>query len=234
MREKVSVAMAAYNGEKFIKEQVKSILDNLTEDDELVVSDDGSTDATKEILLFFQDERIKVFDGPKKGVKKNFENAIRNCKNRYIFLCDQDDIWDKNKVDIVMKVFEENNCPVCVHNCELISEDGGKLLDSYFEYRNSGAGFFKNIMKNTYMGCCMAFDALMLKDKILPIPENIEMHDQWIGVIGDKIGKNVFIDDKLIKYRRHENNASDCFNHYGFFKMLRNRINLLLNVIRVH
>ena len=233
MREKVSVAMAAYNGEKFIKEQVQSILDNLTEGDELVVSDDGSADATKEILLSFKDDRIKIFDGPKKGVKTNFENAIKNCNNRYIFLCDQDDIWDSEKVEKVMKVFKENNCPVCVHNCELIKEDGGKLLDSYFEYRNSGAGFFKNIMKNSYMGCCMAFDALMLKDKILPIPENIEMHDQWIGVIGDKIGKKVCIEDKLIKYIRHEDNASECFNHYGFFKMLRNRINLIFNLVRV-
>ena len=72
----------------------------------------------------------------------------------------------------------------------------------------------------------MAFKA-SLKEKILPIPNDIEMHDQWIGIIAEKYGKSVFIDDKLIHYRRHEDNESDCFNHYGFSRMLRNRLKLL-------
>ncbi len=214
--------MATYNGEKYIEKQIKSVLENLSEEDELIISDDGSTDATKDIIEGFKDRRIKLFDGPKKGVKKNFENAIRNCSGRYIFLCDQDDEWMPKKVDTVVAAFKEHNCPVVVHNCSVVGEDGGKLVDSFFDFKKSGPGFLKNLYVNTYIGCCMAFDA-SLKEKILPIPEDIEMHDQWIGMWGDLKGKNVFIDDKLIVYQRHEGNASDCFNHYSVGKMLKKR-----------
>lgn len=226
MREKVSVAMATYNGEKYIEEQIKTILVNLEEDDEIIISDDGSKDNTLNIIASFKDSRIVVVQGPKAGVKKNFENAIRHCSGKYIFLCDQDDIWMDKKVETVLEQFESEQVSVVVHNCTLINDNGGKLLDSYFEYRKSGPGRFKNYMKNSYMGCCMAFKA-SLKEKILPIPNDIEMHDQWIGIIAEKYGKSVFIDDKLIHYRRHEDNESDCFNHYGFSRMLRNRLKLL-------
>lgn len=226
MREKVSVAMATYNGEKYIEEQIKTILVNLEEDDEIIISDDGSKDNTLNIIASFKDSRIVVVQGPKAGVKKNFENAIRHCSGKYIFLCDQDDIWMDKKVETVLEQFESEQVSVVVHNCTLINDNGGKLLDSYFEYRKSGPGRFKNYMKNSYMGCCMAFRA-SLKEKILPIPNDIEMHDQWIGIIAEKYGKSVFIDDKLIHYRRHEDNESDCFNHYGFSRMLRNRLKLL-------
>lgn len=218
--------MATYNGEKYIEEQIKTILVNLEEDDEIIISDDGSKDNTLNIIASFKDSRIVVVQGPKAGVKKNFENAIRHCSGKYIFLCDQDDIWMDKKVETVLEQFESEQVSVVVHNCTLINDNGGKLLDSYFEYRKSGPGRFKNYMKNSYMGCCMAFKA-SLKEKILPIPNDIEMHDQWIGIIAEKYGKSVFIDDKLIHYRRHEDNESDCFNHYGFSRMLSNRLKLL-------
>ena len=231
MREKISVAIATYNGEKYIEEQLETVLKNLSEEDEVIISDDGSTDNTLKLVESFKDPRIFTVKGPGQGVKKNFENAIRHCSGKYIFLCDQDDIWSDKKVETVLSHFSTPDVKLVVHNCTLISETGGKLMDSYFEYRHSGPGRFKNFMKNTYMGCCMAFDA-ELKDKILPIPTDIEMHDQWIGLIAERYGKSVFIDDKLILYRRHEENASDCFNHYGFSKMLSNRLKLLKNLMR--
>ena len=78
--------MATYNGEKFIKKQIESILINLEENDELVISDDGSTDNTKEIIVNIKDHRIKLIDGPQKGLKKNFDNAIQNTCGDIIFL----------------------------------------------------------------------------------------------------------------------------------------------------
>ncbi len=231
MIEKISVAMATYNGEKYIHEQLESILKCLGDGDEIIVSDDGSTDLTREKVSEFGDPRIKLTDGPKKGVKKNFENAIKNCTGRYIFLSDQDDIWEPSKVAKVLEAFKADKCAVVVHNCELIDEDGGKLLDSYFAYRKSGPGRFKNFVKNSYMGCCMAFDATY-KDKILPIPNDIEMHDQWIGLICERYGKAVFIDDILLKYRRHGNNASEVFTHYGLGRMIKNRLNLYKNLLK--
>lgn len=232
MRQKVSVAMATYNGEKYIEEQIRSILSNLCERDELIISDDGSTDRTKDVIASFNDERIRVIDGPKKGVKKNFENAISACTGRYIFLSDQDDIWAEDKVDSVLSVFEREGCPVVVHDCEIVDDSLEVLTPSFYEFRKSGPGVVKNYIKNSYIGCCMAFDASKLKDRVLPIPNDIEMHDQWIGILGDRIGKNVFLDKKLLKYRRHDNTETDCFHHHSIAIMVRNRVNLFIRLLQ--
>ena len=90
---KISVCIATFNGEKFIQEQIQSILPQLGEDDEIVVSDDGSTDRTMEILELFKDKRIRLLvNEGKHGFIWNFENALRKAKGDVIFLCDQDDI----------------------------------------------------------------------------------------------------------------------------------------------
>lgn len=234
MREKVSVAMATYNGEKYIKEQIESILINLQKGDELIISDDGSIDNTIKIIKEYakNDDRIKLISGPGKGVKQNFANAIKNTKGKYIFLSDQDDIWQKNKVEKVLKYLEKENCTLVVHDAEIFNDKDNTIIsNSFFAYRKSGCGVIKNIYKNTYIGCCMAFDSKIIRD-ILPIPDNIEMHDQWIGIINDfKYSKSIFINDKLIRYRRHLNNTSKM-QHYGFKKMIKNRIIFLNELLK--
>lgn len=219
----ISVAMATYNGEKYIKDQVESILNNLMVQDELIISDDGSTDKTIEIVNSFKDKRIKILEGPKKGVKQNFANAINACNGKYIFLSDQDDIWADNKVEKVLETFEMYDCDCVTHNCDVINGDNTEvLIESFFEYRKSKPGVLINIYKNRYLGCCMAFKDTM-KKYILPIPNDIEMHDQWIGVICDKHGKSIFLNEKLFHYRRHGGNVSEM-KHYPLLKMIRNRI----------
>ena len=231
MREKVSVALASYNGEKYIGRQIESILRNLSAQDELVVSDDGSGDDNLRIVESFRDPRIRIVAGPGLGVKKNFENAIKNCKGKYIFLADQDDVWMDGKIDAVLEVFNECNCPVVVHDCIVVDEEEQEIEGSFFDYRKSGPGFIKNFVKNTYVGCCMAFNADLVKT-ILPIPDAIEMHDQWIGLMGEKKGKPAFITDRLILFKRHGDNTSDPFHHYPLKKMIHNRLVLLKELIK--
>ena len=225
----ISVAMATYNGEKNIKEQLDSILKQLAKNDEVIISDDGSTDNTINVINSYikKDKRIKLFWGPKAGVKQNFANAISNCTGKYIFLSDQDDLWNDNKVDTVLKTFESNKCTCVVHNADIVDEISHKQWQTFFEFRKCGSGKIKNIIKNTYIGCCMAFDKDIV-NRLLPIPNDIEMHDQWIGLISEKYGNSIFINDTLIKYRRHEGNVSEM-KHYPLGKMIRNRINLIRN-----
>ena len=104
----VSVAMASYNGEKYIKEQLESILKQLKDTDEVIISLDPSTDATEQVIASLKDKRIQVISGPGKGVKKNFENAIIHCKNDIIFLSDQDDIWLDGKQNADSNIFYRN------------------------------------------------------------------------------------------------------------------------------
>ena len=223
---KVSVAMASYNGQKFIAEQIDSILMNLGKEDELIISDDGSIDKTKTIIKGFKDKRITLIDGPQKGTKQNFANAIMHCSGDVIFLADQDDIWSKNKVSRILDVFQETGCNLVVHDCEVFDSTSGKIIEkSFFDWRKSRIGIIKNIWKNSYIGCCMVFKKEM-KKYFLPIPECVKMHDQWIGVICEKYGKNIFLPEVLLKYRRHDNNQVGT-KHDGIGKMIKNRLNFI-------
>lgn len=229
---KISVAMASYNGEKYIKEQIDSILLQLSETDELIISDDGSKDNTKKIIESYKDNRIKLVEGPHDGIKKNFENSIKNCSGDYIFLCDQDDVWFHNKVNEIMKIFESNsNITLVMHNAEIVDDDMKNIYPyTTFEWRKSKTGIIKNVWKNSYIGCCMAFDRKLVKN-FSPIPNNIEMHDQWIGIISDKYGKNYLLNKCLIKYRRHGDNCSSM-EHHDIKTMLSNRLKFLYNFFR--
>lgn len=224
--------MATYNGEKYIKKQIESILLNLNEADELVISDDGSTDNTINIIIGFMknDKRINLVNGPKLGIKQNFANAIDNSTGKYIFLSDQDDIWMENKKEIVIETFKKEKCTLVIHDAEIVDENLNIINESFFNYRNCGEGYWKNICKNTYIGCCMAFSK-ELKDKILPIPNNIQMHDQWIGIINDIVGKSCFLHKTLIRYRRHNSNNSQL-KHNPVLIMIKNRIILIFELAR--
>lgn len=226
---RISVAVATYNGEKYIREQIDSILANLTPEDEMVISDDGSKDATLDILKEYEQGAIpvKVLQGPGKGIKQNIATAIRECQGQYIFLADQDDVWMPDKVERVMETLGKNGCRLVNHDAKVMNGTLTEtIMPSFFAYRGSKPGFLNNLLKNRYMGCCMAFDR-ELQPYILPIPDEIEMHDQWIGMINDmRAGNSAFISDKLLLYRRHDKNVSD-FSHGTVLQMIRKRMVLL-------
>ncbi|MBE6774279.1 MAG: glycosyltransferase family 2 protein [Clostridia bacterium] len=204
----ISVALAAYKGEKYIYEQIKSILPQLAEKDEIIVSDDRPGGITEKIVrkMMEKDSRIVYIEGPGKGVVANFINAIRYCHGDKIFLCDQDDVWLPDKVRQVMAAFRDG-ADLVLHNAYVTDRKLKITNPSFFELRGSKKGVLHNIAKNSYMGCCMAFDRKMLK-KIMPIPRNVPMHDQWIGLVCEIYGKVIFIDQPLIYHRMHGNNVT--------------------------
>lgn len=202
----ISVCLASYNGELFIKEQVDSILPQLSENDEIIISDDSSTDKTIQIINSYNDNRIKLYiNKNSKSPATNFENALRQAKGDYIFLCDQDDVWFPDKVETVMSYF--NKYDLIVTDCNVVNGDLELIEESFFRSLNSGTGFWKNFIKNRYLGCCMAFKREVL-DYALPFPSAIAMHDIWIGLLVELKGKPFFLNKPLILYRRHDNNAS--------------------------
>ena len=219
---KISVAMATYNGEKYIKEQIDSILKNLSPSDELVISDDGSTDNTMNIIKSYNDNRIKIIEGPRQGLKANFNNAIKNTNGDIIFLSDQDDLWYENKVNEIRKIFDTKDYILIQHDARVIDEKGNVIFDSFAKHRNVKNGIIKNLIKNSYHGCCIAFRK-ELKKYIIPIPNNIYLHDQWIGMIAELEGKTLFFNKKLMDYKRHTNNVSS-FKHLSIFNMIKNRL----------
>lgn len=220
----ISVCMASYNGEKYIKKQIDTILINLSACDELVISDDMSTDRTRAIIEAYMvaDNRINLVDGPKKGVIANFENAICHARGDFIYLADQDDLWDERKVERVQACFEKKTCILVIHDADIIDGNDRVVETSFFARRGSKSGVINNVIKNSYIGCCMAFRKELL-NIALPIPRNIEMHDQWLGILAEVKGDVVFLDEILFHYRRHGDNVSSL-SHYPIPKMLKNRI----------
>ena len=224
---RVSVAMVTYNGGRYLRQQLDSVLEQLGDQDELVVSDDGSEDDTLLILREYQrrDKKIRILEGPGKGIKKNVEHAVLGTRGSYIFLADQDDIWLPGKVERILQVFQEQKVSVVVHDAKVFEgEDSAQILmDSFYAFRDSGAGVLKNIVKNSYIGCCMAFRRELLRT-VIPVPAQIEMHDQWIGVLGHYFaGEASTLPDALLLYRRHGDNNS-AMSRYGLCRMVRNRL----------
>ena len=145
----VSVAMAVFNGEKYIKEQIDSIIPQLKENDEIVISYDESQDNTYNIISDYakKDFRIKIFDGPNKGAIYNFENAILNCTKEYIFLCDQDDVWEPDKVDMVINEFSRTNVDLILHDALIVDNNLKEIGPSFFNKRKCKKGILIILLK---------------------------------------------------------------------------------------
>lgn len=205
----ISVCIAIHNGAKYIEEQLASILKQLGPRDEVIISDDGSTDDTIEKIHIFKDPRISIIyltkdqtnNDPHSCVTKNFENALIHSKGDYIFLSDQDDIWFDDKVEKCMSNLKKNL--LVVHNMQRISETGEIIGLGYKKFRFSN--FFQ--ISPTYYGCVMAFRRELL-DVALPFPTKLLVHDFWLGILAEQIGKVGFINQELIKYRVHNKNTS--------------------------
>jgi len=215
--------MATYNGAKYLREQIISILTQIGDEDELIISDDGSEDDTLSIIESFGDNRIRLYhNNGKHGVIWNFENAIKKAKGDYIFLVDQDDIWEENKVSRCLEALK--NVDLVVHNARVVYEDKNHNEEDFFQIRHSGPGYWKNLYKNSFMGSCMVFRK-GVKDYVLPFPPHILWHDMWIGLMAEKKGKTRFINDKLLHYRRHDNNTSATSekSKFSLWKMLKYR-----------
>lgn len=230
----VSVCIATFNGEDFILEQIQSILNQLDSDDELIISDDGSTDETISLIESVGDKRIKIFrDNNFKSPIYNFENALKHAVGDYIFMSDQDDVWLDNKVKIMIEQMELGY-DLVISDCELVDQNLLKWNSSYFHFNNSRSGIIKNIIKNSYMGCCMAMSKRLL-DTCLPFPRNLPMHDSYIGLVGELKFKVKFINVPLMLHRKHLNNSSSTSagkSNYNLIQKVMFRIYLILALIK--
>lgn len=225
----ISVCIATYNGEKFVREQISSILSQLSKDDEVVVSDDGSSDRTVDLVMSINDPRIRIVKGPcRSSLIANFENALKLAKGDYIFLSDQDDIWMENKVEITLKYLATYDC--IVSDAIVVDENKNILKPSFFIHNSTHSGRFYNlIVKNGYLGCCMAFRKQVL-EKSLPFDKHIPMHDIWIGNVAAFKFKTRFISEKLIMYRRHSHNNSTAAQKSDY--SIKQRIMFRINIIK--
>lgn len=209
----VSVCLASYNGENYIREQIDSILYQLSKDDELIISDDSSSDNTVNIIKSYDDNRIKlvpfirdksIYKKSSRLITTNFENALNHAKGEHIFLSDQDDIWLPGKVQVCLAALKQAD--LVVHDCIVVNSIKEKLYDSYFDLIKIHGGFCHNFFKVKYLGCCMAFNRNIL-NVVLPMKSYVA-HDTWICLLSELLFKTIRLPRQLALYRRHENNMS--------------------------
>ncbi len=199
----ISVCMATYNGEKYIKDQLKSILEQLNSTDEVIISDDGSKDGTMAIIKSLNDARIHLFiNKERKGYTKNFENALIHAKGDIIFIADQDDVWKKNKVNCVLKAMQ--GYQLVIHDAEMTDANLKTTALSHFAKYHVKPGFWRTFIRTRYTGACMAFTK-SFKELALPFPPNDSLcpYDYWLAYLGFYKKQVHVISDTLIYYRRH-------------------------------
>jgi glycosyltransferase involved in cell wall biosynthesis len=207
-RPQVSVAMASFNGARWLPLQLASILDELVSDDELLVVDDGSSDASTDVVAAVADERVRLLrNSVNRGVRASFERALVNCRGEFIFLADQDDVWLPGKRDALVAELQAGAL-LAISDAHVIDADGREVEPSFMARRGGfRGGLLATLVKNRFLGCAMAFRRELL-ECVLPIPPAVPMHDMWIGALASLRGSVAYIDRPLMQYRRHGGNVS--------------------------
>lgn len=211
-RPKISVCMAAYDGEPYIGPQLCSIREQLLDHDEIIIVDDDSTDRTCNEISALRDPRLVLIRNTEnQGVLRSFETALSRSSGEIVFLSDQDDLWFPNKVEITLDVFVRDPAVMLVtSDAILIDEDGVKIGESFYAARGKFRdGLWSNLLIGKFHGCTMAFRSSLLRSA-LPFPRGrLVHHDTWIGCVNALIGgKTRYIAEPLVAYRRHSTNAT--------------------------
>lgn len=214
---KVSVAIATYNGERFLREQLDSLYSQTRVPDEIVVCDDRSKDRTKDILEeYHQKYGLKYYiNETNLGVNKNFEKAIRLCTGDYVAICDQDDVWMPHKIQTCLVKLQEieGNQPACVSSQGLGVNKDMKIISKSIK-KTESCGLKPNLLgSHNAQGCTM-----MLNRKLVSLlsdfPSKELMYDGYIGLLAPCVGIKYNISEPLMYYRHHENNVVGKIDNY--------------------
>lgn len=201
----VSVCLATYNGASFLRAQIDSILPQLRPGDELLVSDDGSTDDTRAVLATYGDRLQVLAMGRAGGVVRNFERTLSAACGDLVVLSDQDDVWLEGRLDLVRARLR--NVSLLMMNGEVVDGDLRPLGMDVYELVTFHSGFLRTFVATKYIGCCMAFRRELL-DVALPFPKHILWHDWYLALIGELLFTSEIHPGKTILFRRHGNNTS--------------------------
>lgn len=214
--ELVSIVMATYNGDKYLRQQLDSILEQSYQHFELIVVDDSSTDTTLNILNEYAvlDARIHVFPAENNlGLVTNFERGLKLAKGNFIALSDQDDIFRQDKIEVLLTEFKNNpDRDLAISDLALIDENGHEIAQSMWHYQRlnpqQGKPFHRLLYSNFATGCAMMFRRRLL-NIALPFPPDCLVHDWWLAVASasSKAGGICLVNKHLTYYRQHESNV---------------------------
>lgn len=210
--------MATYNGEKYLAEQLDSIINQTYHNWNLLIRDDSSTDRTLEIIQDYQkkDNRIKLLKDNKGnlGIVKNFEELLKNSESEFIMFSDQDDIWIENKLDMYLKMIEKiKNKGFMIHSDAILFDKNKSniLKDTFISKKAINKGL-ENVFFNYFVQGATILISKEIKNFILPFPKEVYLHDRYIHLISELFFERIFVNKALIYYRQHGDNQIGAKN----------------------
>ena len=236
MEEQIEILLPTYNGEKYLKEQIDSILNQTYKNFKLIISDDCSKDSTSQILNEYKekDSRIEIYlQEQNLGVVKNIEFLLSKVTTNIFMLSDQDDYWLPEKVEKSVEKLKEKDSDIVFGDLEIVDQKLDMIYPSFNDYMLLSRKINKyintnrlNYLYNCFTGCTICAKSKLIQ-YILPLPNDSKfvIHDYWIGLMASLNGKVDYISEKLIKYRQHGNNqvGTDKISHrFNKFEDVRN------------
>lgn len=223
----VDVLLATYNGEKYLKCQLDSILNQTHKNIRLLINDDCSTDNTRVILKEYEekDDRIKVkYNEKNLGYVKNFEDLLKRVENKYFALSDQDDFWKEEKIEKSLNKLLEEDADLVFTDLEPVDEKLNTITPSMVRFMQMDKNIKKHqdyklvFLRNCVTGCTILSKKELI-NKYIPIPTKKPMvHDWWMALIISQIGKITFLDEPTIKYRQHGNNQLGIYGMKNYIQ----------------
>lgn len=222
----ITVLLAVYNGEKYLKEQIESILNQSVNDVKIIIRDDGSTDNSAEMISFYCNEypdKISCIEGlPTGSAIGNFSHLLKNCDSEYIMFCDQDDVWLETKIEktlAAMKLAEQTkDKPVLVHtDLKVVDQKLNEIAPSFFDFQKliqDDITLPKLLVQNYVTGCTVMINRA-LKEKCGDIPKECIMHDWWLALVAVMFGELVCVNEATMLYRQHADNQVGAKAAYG-------------------
>lgn len=216
----ITVLLAAWNGEKYLREQMESLLGQTNQEFTILISDDCSSDRTPVIISDYESrfpDRVKSLKNlkPSGSARDNFFRLLKAATDEYLMFCDQDDIWLPDKVEVTLRQMKKmekiwgRDMPLLVHTDLSVTDQTGKVLyPSMTRYQKIGVYDNRTshyLVENNITGNTMMINR-SLKNLTEQIPDTCVMHDWWLGLVASCFGKIAYIDRPLVRYRQHGSN----------------------------
>ena len=215
---KIDILMATYNGQKYLVEQLDSIINQTYHNWNLLIRDDNSTDKTLEIIQNYhkKDKRIKILKDNKGnlGIVRNFEELLKSSESEFIMFSDQDDIWVENKLDMYLKMIEKiKNKGFMIHSDAILFDKNKSniLKDTFISKKAINRGL-ENVFFNYFVQGATILISKEIKNFILPFPKEVYLHDRYIHLISELFFERIFVNKALIYYIQHGDNQIGAKN----------------------
>ena len=235
----IKIIMCTYNGERYLRQQIQSILENTRTDWHLYISDDGSSDATVEIIESYQKAYPGKISGGKhkirNGSAEHFLEMVKTTADEmqeedFVMLCDQDDVWNRDKIEITYRAMKKlikhhgNGIPLLVCSDVCVTDENLQVIAPSFakanHYNVKKMAFAQLMMENKVQGSTIMINKA-LAGMIDRIPKHMKMHDCWLGLIAAAFGKLMYINRPTMMYRQHVDNV---MGNTDFWTDMRNKI----------